>query len=417
MSKLAILGGEPVRKKPWPAWPDGREEDVRAVAEVVRSGKWWQHAGEHTLTFEREFAAYQEARHGVAVNSGTTALQVALEALGVGPGDEVIVPAYTFQATAMSVVLANAVPVFADIEPRTMNIAPESVAERVTDRTRAIIPVHLAGLPADMARLRELGEARGILLVEDAAQAHGAVSRGRKVGAIGQAGAFSFQASKNLCAGEGGMIVTNDGEVAARAAGLRDCGRALGHPFYEHHFLGHNYRMTEMQSALLRERLRHLEAETQRRWENGRFLTKSIRELPGVEPLDPDPMPGDRRAYHLYPVRVRSEALGGLSVGRFAEALGAEGVPCMAGYERPVYRNPAFLEQNFRPKGCPVSCSHYGRSVDYGEVSCPTAEELSEQVVWLFHSLLLGPREEMGDIARAFEKVVTSHRDLRDATA
>jgi len=412
VSRLAILGGEPVRTKPWPEWPDGREEDVAAVAEVVRSGKWWSYVGEHTGEFEGEFAAYHEARHGVAVNSGTTALQVGLEALGVGPGDEVIVPAYTFQATATSVILAKAVPVFADVEAETMNIDLKSAASVITARTKAIVPVHLAGLPVDMGRLREMMAPRGIAILEDAAQAHGAVWRGRKVGALGEAGAFSFQASKNLCAGEGGAIVTNDDDIAARAAGLRDCGRVEGRPFYEHHLPGYNFRMTEMQSALLRSRMRHLEAETQERWENGRRLTEELSGLAGVAPLDPTPGDGDRRAYHLYPVQLRSEDLGGITRERFMEALRAEGIPCTAGYGRPLYRNPVFQNHSFGPKGCPISCRHYSGSVDYRSVSCPTAEKLCQEVVWLLHNLLLGRPEDIADIARAFEKVTAGCGEL-----
>jgi dTDP-4-amino-4,6-dideoxygalactose transaminase len=348
MSRLAILGGEPIRTKPWPRWPDVREEDVEAVAGVIRSGAWWMHAGEHTERLEREFAAHHEAHHGIAVNSGTTALQVALQALGIGPADEVIVPAYTFAATAMSVVSVHAVPVFADVEAGTVNIDPACVASAITDRTRAIIPVHIAGLPADMDRLREIAEPHGIRVLEDAAQAHGAVWRGRKVGAIGDAGAFSFQASKNLCAGEGGMVLANDSDIAARAAGLRDCGRVRGRPFYEHHTPGYNYRMTEMQSALLRSRLRHLEAESARRWENGRRLTRELAHLSGLEAVDPQPAEGDRRAYHLYPVRLQAELLGA-GRGGCVEALGAEGIPCSEGYGLPVYRNPLFLARSPRP--------------------------------------------------------------------
>jgi dTDP-4-amino-4,6-dideoxygalactose transaminase len=412
MNKLAVLGGEPVRARPWPAWPDGRADDVEAVAHVVRSGKWWSYVGEHTGKFEEEFATYHEARHGISLNSGTTALQVGLEALRVGPGDEVIVPAYTFQGTAMSVILANAVPVFADVDAETMNIDLESAAGLITDRTKAIVPVHLAGLPVDMERLREMTTPRGIAVLEDAAQAHGAVWRGKKVGALGDAGAFSFQASKNLCAGEGGIILTNDDDVAARAAALRDCGRVTGRPFYEHHLPGYNFRMTEMQSALLRCRMRQLEAETQRRWENGRRLTHKLSGLPGVTPLDPEPGDGDRRAYHLYPVRISPEELGGIARERFMEALAAEGIPCAAGYGRPLYLNPVFQNQNFRPKGCPLSCPYYSGDVDYRAVSCPTAERLCDEVIWLFHNLLLGTREDTDDIARGFGKVTGGYREL-----
>jgi dTDP-4-amino-4,6-dideoxygalactose transaminase len=412
MSSLAILGGEPVRTKPWSDWPDSRDQDAAAVADVVRSGRWWSYAGSHTREFEAEFAAYQGARFGITVNSGTTALLVALEALGVGPGDEVIVPAYTFQATATSVLLANAVPVFADIEPGTMNLDPESAAAAVTPRTRAIMPVHIAGLPADMARLRELAACHKLVIVEDAAQAHGAVWQGQKVGSIGDAGAFSFQASKNLCSGEGGIVLTSNPEAAARAAGLRDCGRAEGRPFYEHHLLGYNFRITEMQTALLRSRLVTLEAETELRWRNGQRLRQQLSALPGIEPLDPAPGPGDRRAYHLYPVRLHSAKLGSLSRDRFMEALRAEGIPCMAGYERPLYRNPVFLEGEFRGRGCPTGCGRYAGTVDYSQTHCPVTEELCDQVVWLFHNLLLGSEQDTQDIVRAFEKVATEYRDL-----
>ena len=410
MSALAIKGGEPVRTKPWPDWPDRRDEDVRAVAEVVASGKWWQYAGENTASFEREFAAYQGAQHGVTVNSGTTALHVALLALGIGPGDEVIVPAYTFQATASSVLLSNAVPVFADVAPETMNLDPDSVAAAITPRTKAILPVHLAGLPADMARLQELAAKHGLLILEDAAQAHGAIWRGRKVGSIGHAGAFSFQASKNLCSGEGGFITTNDSDVAAMAAGLRDCGRAAGRPFYEHHLIGYNFRLTEMQSALLRSRLQHLEAETERRFRNGRALTQQLSQLPGITPLDPEPKAGDRRAYHLYPVRIYPDQLGGMTRDAFIEALAAEGIPAMAGYGRPLYENPVFQEGHFHQHGCPVNCAHYAGKVDYTQVSCPVTERLCREVVWLFHNVLLGGGEDIADVSRAFEKVVAASR-------
>ncbi|MGD0111474.1 MAG: DegT/DnrJ/EryC1/StrS family aminotransferase [Armatimonadota bacterium] len=412
MGKLALLGGDAVRRAPWPPWPDPREEDIAAVSDALRSGQWWSYAGQHTEAFEKEYAQYHDARHGITVNSGTTALMVALEALEIGPGDEVIVPAYTFQATATSALLANAIPVFADVQPNTMNIDPDSVAALITSRTRAIVPVHIAGLPADMARLAEVAEPRRIALLEDAAQAHGAVWRGKKVGSIGHAGAFSFQASKNLPSGEGGIVLTDNDRVAARAAGLRDCGRVEGRPFYEHHLLGGNFRITEMQTALLRSRLKRLEYETDLRWRNGQRLTSLLRSLPGIEPLDPEPAPGDRRAYHLYAVRLRSEKLSGISRDRFMQALSAEGIPCSAGYGQPLYKNPVFQQRRFRGRGCPATCGHYSGTVDYCGVSCPTAETLCNEVIWLFHSLLLGSDRDVDDIYTAFEKVTAGHGQL-----
>lgn len=411
MSTLALFGGEPVRSKPWPTWPDRREEDVRAVAEVVDSGQWWSYAGDHVHRFEEEFAAYHDARFGITVNSGTTALMVALQALGIGPGDEVIVPAYTFVATASSVLLANAVPVFADVEPATANLDPEDVARRLTPRTKAIVPVHIAGLPADMARLGALAAQHGLAILEDSAQAHGAVWQGKKVGSIGGAGAFSFQASKNLCAGEGGIVTTNDPQVEVVAAAISDCGRAAGRPFYEHHRIGQNFRMTELQAALLRSRMRTLEEETARRFRNGRALTERISQLSGLEPLDPTPGPGDRRAYHLYPVRVHPETLGA-SRERVIAALNAEGIPAGAGYGKPLYDNPVFQEGHFNLHGCPVNCGHYHGTVDYREASCPATEALCAETLWLGQNLLLGDENDTADIVHAFEKVVENRGGL-----
>lgn len=394
MSKLALLGGDPVRTKPWPPWPDGREQDASAVQEVVASGQWWYHAGSQVAQFEQEFAEYHGAAHAVAASSGTTALATALIALGLEPGDEVVVPAYTFQATATAVLLAGGIPVFADVEAGTLNLDAEAVARSITPRTRAIIPVHFAGLPADLERLLPVAAAQGALVLEDACQAHGAVYRGRKVGAIGAAGGFSFQASKNLCAGEGGAVLTDDPEVAARAQAIRDCGRVPGQTSDDSHILGYNFRMTEMQGALLRSRLPLLEAETELRWRHGRWLTEKLASLPGLKPLDPSPQPGDRRAYHLYAMRYRSESLGDLPRDRFMQALEAEGVPCRPGYEAPLYRDPAFPQGSFRA------------------ADCPAAEELCREVVWLFHSVLLGGDEDVADIVRACEKVAGCYRDL-----
>lgn len=394
MSKLAILGGDPVRTKPWPAWPDGRDRDAAAVQQVVASGQWWYHAGSQVAQFEQEFAEHHGAAHAIAVSGGTTALATALLALGVEPGEEVIVPAYTFQATATAVLLVGGIPVFADVEAGTLNLDPDAVIRALTPKTRAIIPVHFAGLPADLDRLREVAAAQDAFVLEDACQAHGAIYRGRKVGAIGAAGGFSFQASKNLCAGEGGAVLTDDPAVAMRAQAIRDCGRVPGETSGDSHILGYNFRMTEMQGALLRSRLPLLEAETELRWRHGRWLTEKLASLPCLEPLDPSPQPGDRRAYHLYAMRYRSESLGGLPRERFIQALEAEGIPCRPGYEAPLYRNPAFPAGSFRA------------------TDCPAAEKLCREVVWLFHNVLLGGEEDVADIARACEKVAGSHQDL-----
>src|SRR6266542_781919 len=224
--QLAIDGGTPVRDKPFPKWPVWDERDERALLEVLRSGRWGSHAGGGTVhEFRERFAAYQDAEHAVALTNGTAALEVALRAVGVEPLDEVIIPPYTFVATATAVLALGAVPVFADILEDTFLIDPADVARKITPRTKAIIAVHIGGQPADMDGVLALAKNHDLRVVEDAAQAHGAAWRGTKVGALGDAGTFSFQSSKNLNSGEGGIVLTNDREVAERAWSISNVGR------------------------------------------------------------------------------------------------------------------------------------------------------------------------------------------------
>ena len=232
MSKLALKGGEPVRRKPFPRWPVFDEREMRALREVLESG-FWGMGGKRKKEFEEKFAAYQHARYGVAVINGTAALEISLRTLGIGCGDEVIVPSYTFIATAMAVLYVNAIPIFADIEPETYTIDPESVKSLISDKTKAILPVHIGGRPADMDALLSIAKKNNLHVIEDACQAWGAEWRGRRVGAIGDMGAFSFQSSKNITSGEGGIIVTNDENLYVKAWSLHNCGRLPDKPRYE----------------------------------------------------------------------------------------------------------------------------------------------------------------------------------------
>ena len=257
---LALLGGPPLRTEPFPSWPVFGDEEEAAVLEVLRSGRWF--LGDRVDEIERRFPPFHEARHGVAVSSGTAALQVALEAAGVRLGDEVIVPSYTFVATAASVALVGAVPVFVDVDPGDYCIDPAAVEAAVTERTRAVIAVHFAGHPADLDALGRLCRARGLRLIEDAAQAHCAEWRNRRVGAIGDLGTFSFQASKNLNSGEGGFILSDDEDLAEAAWSIHNCGRSRTGAWYEHPLVGGNYRMTEFQAALLLSQMGNLEDQT-----------------------------------------------------------------------------------------------------------------------------------------------------------
>lgn len=409
MAKLAARGGTPVRARPFPKWPifDAREREV--VMGVLESGLWGM-GGSCKKEFEERFAANQHAKFGVAVTSGTTALEVSLRALDIGCGDEVIVPPYTFMATVTAIFYVNAVPIFADIDPETYTIDPESVESVISERTRAILPVHIGGRPADMDALTTIVERHDLSMVEDACQAWGSEWKGRRVGAIGDMGAFSFQSSKNITSGEGGIAVTNDENLYVRAWSLHNCGRLPQGAWYEHHLPGANYRMTEFQAAILLAQLERLDEQTKKRMENARYLRSKLSKIDGITPLRQDERI-TRHAYHLYIFKFNPEGFGGISKATFAKALQAEGVPTGIGYSRPVYREP-YLEYF---KKCPLSCPHYGKPVDYSKLNLPVTEKVcSSEGAWFPQNVLLGSKEDMEDIVAALEKVKENCEELKE---
>ncbi|HID96065.1 MAG TPA: DegT/DnrJ/EryC1/StrS family aminotransferase [Candidatus Latescibacteria bacterium] len=410
MGRLAINGGEKVRERAFPSWPVYDEREREALNEVLESGKWWY--GEKVREFEEKFAAYQDANYGITTTNGTVALEISLISAGVGAGYEVIIPSYTFVATATAVLKANAVPVFVDIEPETFNIDPDKIEEAITDRTRAIIPVHFGGLPVDMDEITAIARSHGLLIIEDAAHAWGSRWKGRGVGAIGDLGIFSFQMSKNITAGEGGIILTNDEELADTCRSYTNCGRGKEKPWYEHYLLGGNYRMTEFQAAILLAQLTRLDEQVAIREENARRLDQGLSGLRGISVVRRDPRV-TRRSYHLYCFRYHAEQLDGVPRARFIEAMNAEGIPCYTGYPHPVYKNPLFTRKGSGPRYCPVSCPYYGGDMDYTEVSCPVAERVCQEAVWLKQFVLLGTKEDMDDIIKAAEKVIENIDELR----
>jgi dTDP-4-amino-4,6-dideoxygalactose transaminase len=401
MGTLAINGGKKACDIAWPTWPVWGEPERQALQGVLESGSWWY--GERVREFEARFAAFQGARFGVTATSGTTALEAALLALGIGAGDEVIVPPYTFMATASAVLRVNALPVFADIQPRTLCIDPDDVRRKITARTRAVIPVHLAGRVADMDRLGEIARERGLSLVEDACHSWGSRWKGKGTGAIGTCGVFSFQASKNITSGEGGIMLTDDEALAERCRSFTNCGRVAGEAWYRHFMLGSNLRLTEFQAALLLAQLTRLEEQTLRRQANAELLTRELAGLPGIVTIEGDPRI-TRRGYHLYCFRLELPALG-TTRAAFLRALAAEGVPATAGYDLPLYRNPLFLRSGSGPGNCPASCPYHGEPIDYRRVSCPVCEQVCEDTCWLFHTLLLAEEKAMRAIAAAIRKV------------
>ena len=401
MPNLALDGSTPLRSTPFPAWPIYGPAEEEALLAALHSGRWF--LADHIKRFEREFATFQQAAFGIATSNGTTAIQVALAAIGIRPGDEVIVPAYTFIATASAVVATGGIPVFADIDPDTYNIDPASAEAAITEKTVAIIGVHIAGRPCDLDALCALAAHRNIHLIEDAAQAHAAAWKGRRVGAIGHLGTFSFQASKNLCGGEGGFIATDDEALADRAWSVHNCGRSRTGAWYEHPLVGSNYRISEFHAALLLSQLTRLEAQTARRSENATLLTSLLDQIEGVEPLAADERI-TTHAHHLYILRYRAE---GMSRNRFIEALCAEGIPCASGY-RPLYGEAAFAAHF---ADYPLTSTYFGGPPDYREVCCPVTERVcASESVWLTQNMLLGPADDMRDIAAAVAKVLAAPR-------
>lgn len=398
--RLAIHGGAPVRRAPFPAWPVWGREEEKALMEVLHSGRWGI-GGDHVARFEEAFARYQDARYGVCVTNGTAALEIALRAAGVGPGDEVIIPPYTFVATATACLALGAVPAFADVDPDTYNLSPEAAEAQITDRTKAIIAVHIGGCPADLDALTDLARRHGLVLIEDAAQAHGAAWRGRRVGAIGHMGTFSFQSSKNLNAGEGGIILSDDRELAERCWSIHNVGRVREGAWYQHEIWGGNYRMTQWQAAILLAQMTRLDEQNRRREENARYLAEGLARL-GLRPLARD----DRvtqHAWHLFIFRYDAALARGASREAFIRAMQAEGIPCSEGYV-PLYATNAVrngVRDVLRWTG------RDERDLDRLLQPCPAAERACyHEAVWLPQSVLLGTREDMDSIIEAAAKVL-----------
>ncbi len=409
MGKLAITGGTPVRNKPFATWPPKDEGFKQYLARVIDSGVWGI-GGKLQEQFVQRFAEFCQAKHCVACTSGTVALEIALRAAGIGPGDEVIVPPYTFIATASSVIAAGAIPIFADVDPDSLCLSPQSVEEHITEHTAGIIAVHIAGMPADMDALKQIADKHGLVLIEDCAQAHGAVYRGRPVGAIGDAGCFSFQSSKNITAGEGGAVTTDRDDIYAAAWSIHNVGRVPGGEWYEHHRLGWNYRMTEFQAAVLLRGLELWPEQDQHRQENAAYLRQLLEQIPGIRP-QAFPPGAEKCAYHLFIFLYDAEQWDGLPRDKLVEALQAEGIPVSRGYN-PLYREPMFAE-NIDLDACPFACKFYKGHVDYSQVNLPNAERAcTNGAFWMLHSVLLGSKEDMDDIAEALGKVYQNRAEL-----
>jgi dTDP-4-amino-4,6-dideoxygalactose transaminase len=374
LAKLAVLGGDPI--VPHGAieerWPLVQDEDIEAVVACLKGGRLSWINNDEVPALEREWAEYVGSRHCLALNSGTAALHAAVAAVGVEPGDEVLVPALSFLASASAVIHHQGLPVFVDVDPRTFNLDPALIEERITGRTRAIIVVHLHGLPADMERILEVARRYGLAVIEDVAQAHGARYRQRKVGSLGDAAAYSIMAGKNLAtAGEGGLLTTDDAELRDRADAVKMFGERLQpgtEREYNAHTMGWNYRFSALLAAFTRSQLRRLDASTERVQQGAETLAYHPRTLPGLEPPY---VPADRtHVYHHFRFKVDPVAAGvDLPVGVFRKALQdamtAEGVPLIEYQNQPLPGQVLFQERRGYGKGCPWSCGHASREIVY----------------------------------------------------
>ena len=409
MSELAINGGpkavESLDRPDWPPLPDAARENV---LDALENGPWCRNrsGGRWCDRFEAQFADYHDAKHAIAVNNGTIAIELALRACGVQPGDEVLVPSYSFIATASAIPYVGAIPRFVDVDPETYNLDSTSLEESITEDTVGVVGVHFAGSPMDMDEVLSICEENGLFLIEDAAHAQGSEWRGRKVGAIGDVGTFSFQESKSLSCGEGGMLVTDDDVLAERLLYSSNIGRARGQAGYQHEMVSTNSRLHEFIGALGVAQLENLDEQNRIRERNEEILVAELETIDGIRTKPRDERI-TARGYCLENFRYDADAFGGVGRDRFIEALRAEGLPVSRGYEQPLYRQAAFSRENLStmlPPGTEVPI--------YRSLHLPGVEQVCRENVTFGHTTLLASEEDMYAFADAVRKVQDNAEEL-----
>ncbi|MFO8020571.1 MAG: DegT/DnrJ/EryC1/StrS family aminotransferase [Promethearchaeia archaeon] len=383
----------------FPDWPIYDEREIEALKDVIESGNWWIGSpavpkGDNVWKFQEEFAEFQEAKNAIAVINGTVAIEAALLALDIGLGDEVIVSDYTFVASASAVVATNAVPVFCDIDPETLVMDVDLVEDLITKRTRAIVPVHLGGNPVEMERLMEIAEKYDLKVVEDSSHAHGSRYKGKRVGNFGDAGTFSFQASKVLTGGEGGMIITNDDELADLIYSVVDCGRKKGEYFYKHFRYGTNYRMTEYQGAVLRAQLRKFPEQHKLRNENAQYLMERLNAIDGIRVMKPT-SGTEEIGWYVFPIVFDPEKFGGITKEQFYKKLNENGIPADDCYP-PLHGLTCFREVDLR-KGIDYSNANWGGEKSNHE-NFPVVSDIYSRSVEFPHEMLLASKEKLDEV-------------------
>ncbi len=423
MSELALLGGKPVRTAPFLGQNTIGAEEKAAVMRVMDSGVLSKYLGEPDPDFyggpevqctEKAFAEYFGSEFAITTNSATTSLHTAVAACGLGPGDEVIVSPYTMTASATAILMQNAVPVFADIHPKTFCMDPESVRRRITPQTKAIMMVDIFGQPAHWDELWAIAREHNLKIIEDAAQAAHARYHDRKAGTLGDIGVISLNYHKIIHSGEGGVMLTSDPDLARRAQLIRNHGEVVVEEFNLSNLantFGSNYRMTEIEASIARVQLGRLPGLFEHRARLARYLTKklagySLIEMPHLEP-------DVTSAYYVFAVKLSPEL--GISRSVFTQALNAEGIPFGEGYVKPIYLQPMYQKRIAYTRGCPWTCNHYAGSVSYAPGLCPVAERMYEREL-ILAALCHPPQTEadMDDVARVFDKVLNNLPTLHD---
>ncbi|MDE2890215.1 MAG: DegT/DnrJ/EryC1/StrS family aminotransferase [Gemmatimonadota bacterium] len=409
--RLALFGGEPELAQaisdPWPQF-DETEETI--LLEVLRSRNW--NYGPRCQEFEEKFARFQDAAYGVVCSGGTNALEAACRGAQIGIGDEVITSPYTFHGTCMGILAAGAAVTFADIAPNSDNIDPDAIEAAITHRTKAIMVVHFGGLACDMRRIRSIADRHDLVVLEDACHGWGASYMGRGLGSWGLASGFSFQRSKNITSGEGGIALTNDEDVADRMNCVINSGRSRFDRAPEGLRWGGNHRMTEFSAAILLCQLERVRKQTEIREQNAAMLTRTLSRVDGIEPVERLPE-ATRASWHIYGARYEPEEFDGVSRERLLQALRAEGVPASGGYTEPVYRNPVFQSDWKAGSYRPFAWTMMDDAPDYRSLHLPNVEAACKDRIWLSQSVLLASEAKMTDLCRAFEKVRTHAADLR----
>jgi dTDP-4-amino-4,6-dideoxygalactose transaminase len=413
MGKLAITGGEPLRKVPFTAWPMGTKAEADALQDVLTSTKWGGQPfpGKHAEAFAKKFAETHTAKYAQCVNTGTVAIQAALKAIDIRPGDEVIAPAYTWEGTVGPVLLMNAVPVFVDIDPDTYCLDAKLIERAITPKTRAILPVHLGMRFADMDEILRIAAKHNLKVIEDCAHAHGGMWKGKGAGSMGDVGAFSFQSSKLITCGEGGAVITNNLEYMERVQSYINAGRASLTDQFHHRIIGFNCRLGEFQAAVLGPQLDRLPEQAATREKNMKYFESRLQNVPAIDLLKPDPRI-TRLAPYGYVLKFFPAKAKDTPRAAFVAALQLEGVPCDGLFYEPVYKSSLFP---LDPKDFPALSWGREKPLDLRNIySCPEADRAAyHEAVWFMHQLFLGSTKDVDAIADAIHKVLENIEELR----